>query len=161
MNRIAKNILNPGAYSLIGSFALLWLRLIVGSFMISHGFGKLMMLINGYTSLFPDPLQIGVTASLILAVSAEFLCSILLITGFLTRLATIPLLITMFVAGFVFHATDPFEIKELALVYASIYVTILLTGAGKFSLDHLFFHRCCKRKQIQKLENKYGITTEL
>jgi putative oxidoreductase len=42
----------------------------------------------------------------------------------------------MMVAAFMAHGADPFAKKELALLYLLIYVTILVTGSGKYSLDH-------------------------
>ncbi|WP_339698092.1 hypothetical protein [Algoriphagus aquimarinus] len=57
--------------------------------------------------------------------------------GFKTRLATIPLMITMLTAAFVAHAADPFGRKELPLLYFIVFLFILIFGAGKFSLDAL------------------------
>jgi putative oxidoreductase len=56
-----------------------------------------------------------------------------------TRLAAIPLLITMLVAVLIVHSADAFGNKELALLYAVIYLTLIFTGGGKFSADKLLF----------------------
>ena len=61
----------------------------------------------------------------------------MLIIGLGTRFASMPLLFTMVVALFAVHAKDPWKVKELAAVYLSIYVVLICTGAGRFSLDHL------------------------
>jgi len=115
--------------------AKLLLRLYAGGFMmISHGFPKLSKLIIGNFE-FGNPIGIGATPSLFLAVFAEFFCPILLIIGFKTKWATIPLIITMFVAVFVVHLNDPFGKKEFGLLYLMPYVIILLIGPGKFSID--------------------------
>ena len=81
-----------------------------------------------------------------LMVFAEFLCSIFLIFGFAVRLSAIPPIIGMLVAGFIAHGADPFGRKELPLLYAVIYLTLLLTGGGKFSIDHLISKKLDKRK---------------
>ncbi|WP_333907979.1 DoxX family protein [Aequorivita sinensis] len=60
----------------------------------------------------------------------------LLIIGLSTRLAAIPLAITMLVAAFIVHANDGFGRQELPLLYAAIYISIALIGAGKYSLDN-------------------------
>ena len=86
---------------------------------------------------FADPIGMGVELSLVLAVFAEFFCAILLILGFTSRLAAIPLMITMFVAGFIVHGADPFQVKEFALLYGIVFTALLITGPGKFSLDHI------------------------
>ena len=102
--------------------------------MIPHGWSKFLNLINGNHS-FADPIGIGESASLILAVLAEFICSILLILGFKTRWAAIPLAFTMLVAAFVVHFSDPWGKKELAVIYLIGFVSIALLGPGKYSLD--------------------------
>ena len=86
---------------------------------------------------FADPIGMGMTLSLVMAVFAEFACSILIILGFGTRLATLPLLFTMLVAVTVVHAADPFAVKELAALYGIVYLTLTIAGAGKYSIDYL------------------------
>jgi putative oxidoreductase len=121
----------------VSSVGLLVLRAGVGLMLISlHGWPKL----KGFSEMsggFPDPLGIGRTASLTLVVSAEFFCSILVVLGLFTRLAVIPPIIAMAVAALVYHADDPWAKKELALLYLTPFVTLLLCGGGKVSLDAL------------------------
>jgi len=130
--------------SFLNAWGLLVLRVGVGSLMLfGHGWGKL----SNFSAIapnFPDPLGFGSGVSLGLAVFAEFFCSLALIFGFLTRVAAIPLIITMLMAAFVIHAADPFKKMELALVYLVPFLTILLSGPGKYSIDRLMF-----KKQIE------------
>lgn len=119
------------------SVGLLILRVAFGSMMLGHGIPKLM----GFSEMagqFPDPLGMGSQFSLISAIGAEVGCSLLLLLGLGTRFAAIPLAITMMVALFAVHASDPWKVKELAAVYLAVYVSLAFTGAGQFSLDHLF-----------------------
>lgn len=102
--------------------------------LLTHGYGKFIRLISGNTS-FADPIGIGEFPSLILTVFAEFVCSILLIIGFKTRLASIPPAIVMLVATFIIHWDDPWNKKEFALLYFVGFVTIFLLGPGRYSLD--------------------------
>ncbi|GAB1454288.1 DoxX family protein [Draconibacterium sp.] len=118
-------------------FILLLVRIAVAAFMLTHGFPKLIKLLAGGEIRFADPFGFGMTFSLVLAVFAEFICSILIGLGIGTRLATIPLIITMSVAAFVAHGADPFGKKELALLYLVIYLFLLFAGSGKFSIDYL------------------------
>lgn len=117
--------------------ALFVLRVWLGlSMILLHGWGKLNGLLSG-TSKFPDILGIGATPALAMAVFAEFLCSLLVIVGLWTRLASLMLVITMSVAFFVAHGaklSGPGN-GELAFVYLAGYVVLLLAGAGKFSVD--------------------------
>lgn len=113
---------------------LLLLRLGFSGLMLTHGIPKLMNLLNGNLE-FSDPLGIGPVPSLILTVIGEVLCPLLIIIGYKTRLAAIPAAITMAVAAFIVHGTDPIGTKEMALLYLLAFVIIILTGPGKYSVD--------------------------
>jgi putative oxidoreductase len=136
-----KKILNPGFYSREINIAILFLRVSVGIFMLTHGTGKLMALLSGGPVKFADPIGIGPAASLALAVFAEVICSLFLIFGIATRFSAIPLIITMLVAGFIVHAEDLFRVKEMAFLYLSTFITIAISGAGKFSVDNLIYKK--------------------
>ena len=102
--------------------------------MLTHGYGKFMSLISGKTS-FADPFGIGELPSLLFAVFAEFVCSILLIVGYKTKLASIPPAIVMLVAVFMIHWNDPWRKIEFPLLYLVGYLAIYFIGPGKYSLD--------------------------
>lgn len=109
-------------------------RLGFGGLMLTHGYPKLQKLITGDWQ-FGDPLGLGVELSLITAVFSEFICALLIIFGLYTRLASIPLIITMATAAFVVHGADPLGQKEKALLYLVVFTGLLFSGAGKYSLD--------------------------
>jgi len=128
-------------HALLSDIGLLLLRLQLGFYMIyGHGWKKLAEF-NTMADSFPDPLGVGNRLSLTLAVLAEFFASVLLALGLATRFAAFLLISTMAVAGLIVHAEDPFRVKELALVYLAVYIGLLFTGAGRFSLDRLLFGR--------------------
>ncbi|SDL46265.1 DoxX family protein [Chryseobacterium taihuense] len=116
-------------------------RLLVGFAMISHGFPKLQMLIDGGDIQFFDFVGLGPKISLGLTVFAEFVCSIFIILGLFTRVAAGFLVFTMMIAAFVVHGSDPFDKREMSLLYLSIYLLIISLGAGKISVDHLIEKR--------------------
>ncbi len=105
--------------------------------MMTHGLQKLDMLMEDGPVKFADPIGVGEQLSLILTVFAELICSFLIIMGFATRLAAIPLIITMLVILFVVHANDPFDNKELPGLYLAVYILLLVVGSGRFSVDRL------------------------
>lgn len=113
--------------------ALLLLRVGFGGLMLTHGIPKLERLSN--PDGFPDPLGVGSTTSLILVLIGEVIAPILIIIGFKTKLAAIPAAITMAVAAFVIHGSDPIGTKEKALLYLFAFIIIFLAGSGKFSID--------------------------
>ena len=116
---------------------ILILRLTSGGFMLTHGVPKLMKFFSDVPIKFADPLGVGIVASLVLAVFSEFICAIALMLGFKTRFCSIMLAVTMVVAAFVVHFADPFGRKEKAIMYLSIYVALIFTGGGAFSIDKL------------------------
>lgn len=120
--------------SLLIHLGLALLRIVPSALLMTHGYPKLQKLISGNTE-FLNPIGIGQAPSLFLTVIGEFVCPILLIIGFKTRWAAIPAAITMFVAGFIVHASDPLDKKELALLYLIVFVVIFLLGPGKYSVD--------------------------
>ncbi len=118
--------------------AALILRVIGGGLMMMlHGYPKLMKLSGNGPIKFADPIGIGEFNSLLLAIFSEFVCSALLILGLFTRLALIPLIITMLVILFIVHAGDPIGDIEMAILYAAIFVAFLFSGPGKWSVDAL------------------------
>jgi len=120
---------------------LLLIRVLIGSFMTVHGLQKTQLLFTGGEIQFADPIGIGMTISLILVLFAEIICSGLILVGFGTRIAVIPLIITMIVAVFVVHANDGFAKQEMGLHYLLTYILLLVTGSGKYSVDQLISKR--------------------
>lgn len=114
--------------------ALAILRVSFSGMMLTHGIPKINMLLNN-ASGFPDPIGIGSTTSLVLAIIGEVVAPLLVLIGFKTRIAAIPVVVTMAVAAFVVHLNDDFATKEKALLFLSAFVVIALVGAGKYSVD--------------------------
>ncbi|HVZ55703.1 MAG TPA: DoxX family protein [Chitinophagaceae bacterium] len=118
------------------SFAALVLRLAMGSMMLPYGFSKLV----NFTVLsqkFSDPFHIGHTLSLCLVIFAELLCPALIILGLLTRLACIPLVISLTVALSIAHHWQLFGAGERAGLFLAGFLAILCIGPGKLSLDRM------------------------
>jgi putative oxidoreductase len=116
---------------------ILLLRILVAAFMLTHGLPKFNQLMAGEGGDFRATLGMGPVLALTMTVFAEALCSVLIGLGLFTRLAAIPLIITMMVAAFIVHAPDPFGRKEMALPYTLIYTTSMASGSGKYPLDFL------------------------
>lgn len=114
---------------------LLIFRIAIAGLMLTHGIPKLIDFFGTGEIKFADPIGIGETFTFGLAVFAEFVCSVFIIFGFLTRFAAIPLIATMAVAVFIVHVPDGMAKQELPILYMSGFILLLLTGAGKYSLD--------------------------
>jgi putative oxidoreductase len=126
--------------------ARLFLRLFVGVMFMQFGIRHLV----NFTELcadFPTVLGISSEASLILMIIIELVCSLLIMAGFLTRLATIPPIIAMIAAEYyILHDLLPHSLIHgltwdqpgyLPIMFIGIYLFILLAGPGKISLDYL------------------------
>lgn len=135
------NYNNSNSSSIPKDIILLVVRVFVGFAMLSHGFPKLQMLLAGGKIEFFDFMGLGPQISLILTVFAEFVCSILLILGLFTRVSLGFLIFTMIIAGFVVHGADPFDKREMPLIYLSVYLLLMVIGAGKISVDHMIERR--------------------
>jgi putative oxidoreductase len=137
--------------SLQMDFGLLLLRIIIGFLMAFYGYEKLIRFNEMAASEFwannVSFLGMSGTVPLALTVFAEFFCSILLIIGLFTRFS---LLVLLFCMGYIFLVIFPFSILDKgdngyqfndAFVYFIIYLGLLFTGAGKYSLDAAFFKK--------------------
>jgi putative oxidoreductase len=118
------------------SFALLILRIVAGGLIMTHGYTKLVSFASK-SSTFADPYNIGSTTSMALVIFAEFFCGALVVIGLLTRLACIPLIITMATVVFITNHGKLTGTGELPVLFLGCFITLLFTGPGKASIDRL------------------------
>ena len=120
--------------------ALLILRFLAGlSLFLKHGLEKL----TGYSTMvqhFPNPIHIGVHASLAFALLSDGICSILVVLGLVTRAAATIILINLLTVFFLVHHAAFFTSGhvELVLLYIAAFAAILFAGPGRFSIDARF-----------------------
>jgi|SRR5690625_154533 len=123
------------------AIGLLLLRLVfAGTLLYGHGWGKLMGW-SERSAVFPDPIGLGSPVALALAIGAEVFCALLVIFGLFTRVAALPVIITMLVIIGIVHAGDPFGKIELPLLFLTGFTAIAIMGAGDFSIDALLKKR--------------------
>jgi putative oxidoreductase len=119
---------------------LLVLRLALGAVMIAHGYQK----IFGGMPQFMQMLQhMGIPAWMgYLTVAAEFGGGILLVAGFLTRLAALAIFIDMVVAISKVHLHNGLFSKnggfEFPMVCGAIAFSLIWSGAGPIAMDWLW-----------------------
>lgn len=126
------------------SVFILLLRIFFGVMLMIHGIDK-MSNFSYLSQTFPDVLGFGSYMSLMLAIFAEFCCSMFLIAGLLVRVMILPMIVTMAVAFFDVHDAMLPE-GELALVYLVVFIILYIVGPGRYSLDYLIDMRLQKEK---------------
>lgn len=134
--KIKNFLFNEPRLPLAFSVVLLAARVIFGILFMSHGIAK-WMAFNDAIENFPDPLGMGSTLSFWLVLFAEVVCTFGFILGALFRLCLIPMIFTMVIALFIIHAGDPLVVKELAMMYMTIFVLMFFCGPGRFSIDNI------------------------
>ena len=122
--------------SLNTDLATLLLRLIFGGLFVYYGYFKIASY-NQILPMFGDIIGIGSNLSFNLVIFAELICGFLVLIGFMTRIAVIPVFITMIVAYFIAHEKDTFQVKQIAFVYLLLSIVVFILGSGKYSLDKL------------------------
>jgi putative oxidoreductase len=121
----------------MNSIALLLLRIVFcGSMIFGHGLGKLNKILEGNFN-FSDPIGIGETPTLFLAVFSEFIAPIFILLGIKSRIFSFFPAATMFVAAFIVHLDDPFNRMEKSLLFLTVFVFFMMIGSGKYSLDRI------------------------
>lgn len=145
MRRFLENLFLSCTGYTYNNMARLFLRLFVGIMLMQFGIRQLVNF-NNVVDTFPGVMGMDSETSLILMIVIELGCSLLIMVGFLTRLATIPPIIAMIVAEhFILHDLLPdtlvYSITStmpgyLPLMFIGIYLFILLAGPGKISLDY-------------------------
>jgi putative oxidoreductase len=121
----------------MNSIALLLLRIVFcGSMIFGHGLGKLNKILEGNFN-FSDPIGIGETTTLFLAVFSEFIAPIFILLGIKSRIFSFFPAATMFVAAFIVHLDDPFNRMEKSLLFLTVFVFFMMIGSGKYSLDRI------------------------
>lgn len=137
---LTRVLLPTASYPSVINWTLLLFRIAFGGAFLSHGWSKWSNF-QILADTFPDPLGIGSSLSLGLAVFGEAVCSAAVILGLFHRIALLPMIFTMLVAFFIIHGSDVFAVKELAFVYLAAFGGLLIAGPGKFSADYLLFRK--------------------
>ena len=138
MKKLTSTYYSSGAFN----SATLVLRLFFGILMMYHGYEKL---VNFETARSHMPEFLGMSKSIviILVIFAEFFCALFVVLGLFTRLSTIPIIILLCVIlikkYYVVTGSSQLTSNHLENVrlFLGGYLTILIIGPGKISVDSL------------------------
>lgn len=125
------------------NMARLFIRLFVGVMFMQFGIRHLV----NFSAMSVDfPTIFGWSHESCLILMIEIVCSLLIMVGFLTRLATLPPIASMVAAEYYIlhdmlpdvsaYGLDSIQPGYLPIMFIGIYLYILLAGPGKISLDY-------------------------
>ncbi|BBB62420.1 LysR family transcriptional regulator [Undibacterium sp. KW1] len=114
---------------------LLFLRL-AGAFMLLyvHGLPKLLHYSTELAHI-DDPIHLGRSLTLWLALLAEIVCPMLIAAGILTRLACLPIIILLLVSMLAVHPGWSIAEGQFGWLLLIIFGSIALAGPGAYSLS--------------------------
>lgn len=127
------------------SVLILMVRVVFGVLFFTHGLDK-MINFNELSQNYPSVLGFRGYTVLMVTIFCEFCCSLFLISGFLVRIMTVPMIIAMGVAFFDVHDAMMPE-GELALIYFLVFIILFIFGPGRYSLDYVIDNRFQKEKK--------------
>lgn len=127
------------------SLLILALRVFFGVLFFTHGLDK-MINFNTLSETYPSVLGFGSYMTLMVSIFCEFACSLFLIAGLMERIVLLPMIASMAVAFFDIH-DGMFPEGELSLIYLILFVVLLLTGPGRYSVDYLIDTKFQKEKK--------------
>ncbi|MFJ3485253.1 DoxX family protein [Pseudomonas sp. NPDC090202] len=114
---------------------LLFLRVAGALFLLFvHGLPKLLDF-KAQLQLIEDPFHMGATLTLSMAIFAEVLCPLLILTGVLARLACLPILFLLLVALTVVHGDWSVEQGQFGWLLLILFTTVLIAGPGRLALN--------------------------
>jgi putative oxidoreductase len=138
---------------------LLILRITIGLMLfVGHGMGKLSQIGTDAAESFFPVFGLSPQLSHFFAACAEGLGSLLIIFGLFTRFSALALAITMATASFVALSHGAFfpiwvsssipdykmlmtPFQEYSALYGSVFLALIFTGAGKYSIDNQIKYR--------------------
>jgi putative oxidoreductase len=151
------------------SFAPLIARLTLGLVMFPHGAQKALGWFGGYgfsgtMNFFTGQMHIPALFAF-LAIAAKFAGSIGLITGFFSRVCAFGTAVVMLVATLTVHASNGFYMNwsgnqkgegfEYHLLALGLALVVIISGAGKWSIDRLLARRLdVQRGMIPDLDRR-------
>lgn len=135
-------LLSTGSSKVSSSLTSLILRIaFAGSMLYGHGWGKFNRFFSEEINEFVNLFGIGMKPTFGLVMFAEFICAGLVVIGFLSRIALIPLIINMAYIVFIIHGADEFGDRELPALYLAAFIAIIISGSGRFSVDWFLFKK--------------------
>lgn len=143
MNSIKRLYIRTTGYSYT-NMGRLFLRLFVGIMMMQFGIRQIYNF-DAAKDIFPAIFGMSSELSLIVMIAIELICSLFIMSGFMTRIMTVPPLVAMVIAEYyILHhlvSEAPYMLTwsqqgYVPIMFIGIYFFIMLVGPGKISVDY-------------------------
>lgn len=122
--------------------AILFLRVFIGGVMLLHMIGKLQDYDN-YVLNFQSIVGLNHATSFALSILFEGLFAVMIIMGVGTRLAAALMAIVMIVSicEALMQGTVTDAESKLEFIYIGIYITLVISGGGRYAISTMFLNR--------------------
>lgn len=122
--------------------AILFLRVFIGGVMLLHMIGKLQDYDN-YVLNFQSIVGLNHATSFALSILFEGLFAVMIIMGVGTRLAAALMAIVMIVSicEALMQGTVTDGESKLEFIYIGIYITLVISGGGRYAISTMFLNR--------------------
>ncbi|MCO6148645.1 DoxX family protein [Flavobacterium sp. NRK1] len=135
MKKLIRVIISSDLKSKTYNFAILFFRVAVATeLLIVHGLKKIGIGV-AMPEVIPNPLGFPEAFNNFVAIAANVYLPILVILGFLTRLAALPALAVTATGYFVMHGHDSLAERDIPFMFSISLLMIIMLGGGKYSLD--------------------------
>lgn len=165
--RRLRKIFIAEAYRTYGNLSRFFIRVFAGIMFLQFGIRQVANY-DFFAQYFPSMFGMSSETTLLCMITIELVFSIFLIFGFLTRLSTIPPMISMIVAEYYIVAKDltmasamptnevslmfSLQLGYVPMLFVGMFVFILLAGPGKVSVDYLLSLYFTNKSNLDELK---------
>lgn len=141
MKKLFKRSLYPFPSCEAFNWTMFFFRIVVSlELIVVHGFKKIGVGVKEAEHI-PNPLHLPEMINNVFAISANIFFPFLVLIGFCTRAATLPILSVTLTGYFVLHWNDAALIRDTPFMYSIVFLLILIIGPGKYSIDNYIYKK--------------------
>lgn len=142
MKRLQHLLLFSDAGSTRNNIALLVFRILISAELIFvHGLKKIGIGVD-VAEVVPNPLHLPEILNSSVAIFANLVAPAFVVFGLGTRIASLLVLCVTMTGLLAMHLHDDPMVRDIPFMYSCCFLLLLVTGAGKMSIDHVLSKPC-------------------